>query len=103
MPVAAAAVVALTTIVTDAFAQPAGARPGTRANYDIELEYAGVLSLDPCTVPLNANGYDRMVGTVTGAETSGGGGHRVHRDLEPDDRYRYLRPHGTDGRQEGGL
>lgn len=49
----------------------------TRASYDIELEYTGFMSLSPCTVPLNPNGYDRMVGTVTGNETSG-----IEEDIE---------------------
>lgn len=54
-------------------------------SYDIELEYTGLgesvvgnpATAAQCTAPVNPNGYDRMVGKVTGNETSG-----IEEDIE---------------------
>lgn len=53
-----------------------GASQANRVSYDIELVFTGVGNLSTgairtaadCTVPVNPNGYDRTVGTVTGHE-----------------------------------
>ena len=58
-----------------------GASQANRVSYDIELVFTGVGNLSTgairtaadCTVPVNPNGYHRMVGTVTGNETAATG------------------------------
>jgi hypothetical protein len=65
-------------VATVAAATMANRPAATPVSYDIELKFVGisghhVRTAADCTDPVNPNGYDLLVGTVTGNETSATG------------------------------